>query len=117
MVAQSGLHQWLSAGHHTHAHHTPQAHHSPGMLLTHALAALLVAVLLQRADSVFWWVARELRERTSSVGALVGFTPNSPFTPTVSPRPAELPRRAGGVVLAHALSRRGPPAERSVYAN
>ncbi|MHC5903093.1 hypothetical protein ACVNF4_04145 [Streptomyces sp. S6] len=111
VLAQSALHQWLSVG---HMHHT---HHSPTMLLAHALAALLVAVLLQRADSVFWRLAQELRERTSAVGALVGFTPNSPSTPTCSLRTTELPRRAGGVVLAHTLSRRGPPGNRSVYAN
>ena len=76
IAAQTGLHLWLMAEHGgrapmataQHMHHGTSAHSawherlhaSTAMTLAHALAAVLVAVLLHRADAVCWSLARGL---------------------------------------------------------
>ncbi|MET9426941.1 hypothetical protein [Streptomyces sp. NPDC003036] len=84
---------------------------SAGMLAAHLLAAGACALWLARGEAAFFRIAR-------AVGALA-FTPlrlllalvrlpEAPRPPRgARPRPA---RRHRGVVLAHSLSRRGPPA-------
>ncbi|WP_416967658.1 hypothetical protein [Streptomyces sp. 4F14] len=118
-LAQGGLHQWLAAGHHTsgHAHHAPEAHSSWTMTAGHALAALLVAALLQRADRVVWRLTRGIRHRTAALRALTRFTPTAPDAQVFPPLTNPLPHRAGGMTLAHVVVRRGPPAAKSAHAN
>ncbi|MDX2960192.1 hypothetical protein [Streptomyces acidiscabies] len=121
-LAQGGLHQWLAAGHtgSAHVHHASEAtatHASWTMTAAHALAALLVAALLQRADQVFWRLAQGIRHRTAALRALTGFTPASPDAQVFPPHTITLPRCAGGVALAHVVVRRGPPAARSNHTN
>ncbi|MEU9983179.1 hypothetical protein [Streptomyces sp. NPDC050856] len=82
---------------------------SVGMLAVHALAAAVCALWLARGEAAFFRLAR-------AVGALA-FTPLRPPPAPLSlpgqPRPphpgAPASRRHRGVVLAHTLSRRGPP--------
>ncbi|MFM9444688.1 hypothetical protein [Streptomyces acidiscabies] len=120
-LAQGGLHQWLAAGHKpvAHVHHASEGagHGSWGMTVAHGIAALLVALLLHRADRVFWRLARGLRDRTAVLRTWAGFTPASPGAHISSPRIVTLPRCAGGVVLAHVVVRRGPPADQLTHAN
>lgn len=87
---------------------TATGHSSAGMLAAHALAALVCGLWLARGEAALFALAR-------TVGALA-FTPlrlllavvRVPELPhPVSPRPHT--RRLHGVVLAHTLSRRGPP--------
>ncbi|WP_344359908.1 hypothetical protein [Streptomyces gobitricini] len=82
---------------------------SPGMVAVHLLAAAVCALWLARGEAAFFRLAR-------AVGALA-FTPlrlplaavRLPGAPR-PPRPwARDLRRHHGVVLAHSLSRRGPP--------
>ncbi|MDN3297344.1 hypothetical protein QWM81_25530 [Streptomyces ficellus] len=83
---------------------------SAGMLAVHLLAAAVCALWLARGEAAFFRLAR-------AIGALA-FTPLRPLLGAVrlpdAPRPPRprprTPRRDPGVVLAHTLSRRGPPA-------
>ncbi|GAA3899290.1 hypothetical protein GCM10023084_59710 [Streptomyces lacrimifluminis] len=137
-AAQTGLHVWLSAAHsrraaatstslpsHAHAHHAMPAHgtwseglhHSAAMTVLHAVAAVLVAVLLHRADAACWTLARGLtgavdtvRTRIATVRALLGGRP----TPTGRGSRVRRPRRTEqpslrGALLADVVVRRGPP--------
>lgn len=133
-AAQTGLHLWLSAAHSrhtaamampTHAHPATTAHgvwqerlHDSGaMTVLHAVAAVLVAVLLHRADAACWSLARGLsgavdavRTRLATVRALLDGRP-APVThrPRVRcPRWTQLPPLKGAL-LADAVVRRGPP--------
>ncbi|MFD7326542.1 hypothetical protein ACFV9D_36615 [Streptomyces sp. NPDC059875] len=87
---------------------TATGHSSAGMLAAHLLAALVCGLWLARGEAALFALAR-------TVGALA-FTPlrlllavvRVPELPhPVRPRPHT--RRLHGVVLAHTLSRRGPP--------
>ncbi|MEU9864519.1 hypothetical protein AB0D99_26955 [Streptomyces sp. NPDC047971] len=87
---------------------TAAGHSSLGMIAAHLLAALVCGVWLARGEAAFFALAR-------TIGALA-FTPlrlllavvRVPELPhPVRPRPRT--RRLHGVVLAHTLSRRGPP--------
>ncbi|MGV9454839.1 hypothetical protein [Streptomyces sp. NPDC003635] len=132
-VAQTALHLWLSAAHaHRagpvaagHTHHGAaagrpwheQVHVSPAMTAAHAVAALLVAVLLHRADAACWTLARgvtsavdAVRVRIATAGAL-GSERTAPLT-AVGPAPVLArtgppPRKTA--VLADVVVRRGPP--------
>ncbi|MFI6102593.1 hypothetical protein [Streptomyces sp. NPDC051310] len=84
---------------------------SAGMLAVHLLAAAVCALWLARGEAAFFRLAR-------AVGALA-FTPLRLLLDAVLLPDAPRPPRAGrpraarrhhGVVLAHSLSRRGPPA-------
>lgn len=125
-AAQAGLHLWLTTGQEhsadlgtmpmAHAHETaPQvAHGSWQMTAGHTLAALLVAVLLQRADAACWALARGftsgLRARTATVAALLSGrpAPNLPRVRAGSGYEAPL-LHPGGTRLADVVVRRGPP--------
>lgn len=135
-AAQSGLHVWLSVAHSRHAaatstpmpahlHHTTPAHgawpeglhHSPTMTALHAVAAVLVAVLLHRADAACWSLARGLtgaveavRARIATVRALLDGRPlpSGRGSRVRRPRRTE-PPPLGGALLAYVMVRRGPP--------
>ncbi|WP_254705536.1 hypothetical protein [Streptomyces vilmorinianum] len=115
-AVQTVLHLIFSAGGSSHEamdhaamDHTAAAHSSTGMLAAHLLAALLCGLWLARGEAALFALAR-------TVGTLA-FTPLRLFLTVV--RVPELPhparprrphiRRLHGVVLAHTLSRRGPP--------
>ncbi|MEV4229315.1 hypothetical protein AB0J81_19855 [Streptomyces bobili] len=134
VLAQSGLHQWLTrTGHprvapasHVHDRHDTHAalsgrlHDSLGMTVAHALVALVAAVLLHRADTTCWALARGLTAALDAVRARLrlGATRHAgspglggPVT-VVPPEGDRLP--TFGPLLAYALVRRGPPRTRSV---
>ncbi|MFF5972439.1 hypothetical protein ACFY7C_13075 [Streptomyces sp. NPDC012769] len=83
-----------------------------GMLAVHLLAALLCGLWLARGEAAFFALARTVGARAAAplrlllaaAGALV---PASPSRRSVRPRPYT--RRPHGVLLAHSVSRRGPP--------
>ncbi|MFJ2647079.1 hypothetical protein ACIO1C_10170 [Streptomyces sp. NPDC087420] len=85
------------------------------MIAAHVLAAAVCALWLARGEAALFRLARTL-------GALALIPLRLPLTPArlpAVPRPAPLapgapaPRRFRGVVLAHSLSRRGPPVVRT----
>ncbi|MFI6640160.1 hypothetical protein [Streptomyces sp. NPDC050504] len=88
-------------------------HGALGMLLVHLVAALVCALWLARGEAAFFQLAR--------TAAALAFAPLRPPPSALAPPPLPRPARAGtgarlphfrGVVLAHSLSRRGPPARR-----
>ena len=136
-TAQSGLHVWLSATHArhtavtatdmpTHEHHAMPAHgawpewlhDSAAMTILHAVAAVLVAVLLHRADAACWSLARGLtgavdavRTRIATVRALLAGRP----APAGRGSRVRRPRRTEqplfrAAFLSDVVVRRGPPA-------
>jgi hypothetical protein len=133
-AGQIGLHLWLTA---THAHrstarvmpsHTDEGmdahvswherlHDSMAMTAVHALAAVLVAVLLHRADAVCWSLARGLTSvvaavdvRIATAWAVMHERPASmgpgPLTIVLAWLEGPPPKVA---VLADVVVRRGPP--------
>jgi hypothetical protein len=86
-------------------------HGSLGMLAVHLLAAVVCALWLARAEAAFFRLARAVDVRAFSPLRLL-FTrvplPEVPAPPRPRARPG--PSRFLDVVLAHVLSRRGPPA-------
>jgi hypothetical protein len=138
-AAQAGLHLWLAVAHPAgtpaspavpwppgagHPHHPAGAHHawhghphdSPVMTAVHAVAAVLVAVLLHRADTVCWSLASGLttaaglvRARTATVRALLAGRParTDPGLPGLAL--GRLERPPAETVLADVVVRRGPP--------
>ncbi|NEC84481.1 hypothetical protein [Streptomyces sp. SID12501] len=146
-AAQTGLHVWLSAAHShhhpaspttatampAHVHHAMPAHgawpggphHSAAMTVLHAVAAVLVAVLLHRADAACWSLARGLagaveavRTRIATVRALLA----GRQAPTGRGSRVRGPRRTNppplrGALLADVLVRRGPPSTWLALAN
>lgn len=139
VAGQSGLHLWLTLTVHARPgadepHHGPgSAHeigHSPGspwqerlhdsvtMTVAHTLAAVLVAILLHRADAACWTPAREvtavfgrIRAHLTVVRTLVTGRQAAAACPEVPVLvPAERERRpAMNRILADAVTRRGPP--------
>ncbi|MEV6612449.1 hypothetical protein AB0N31_00830 [Streptomyces sp. NPDC051051] len=136
VLAQSGLHRWLThTGHpqappaaHVHAPHDVHAarhvrlHDSLAMTAAHTLVAAGVAVLLHRADTVCWSLTRGLTAALDAVRARlllgaarrVDSAPGAPVA-LVAAEGDRLP--VFGPVLAHALVRRGPPRPRSALVN
>ncbi|MEV8547794.1 hypothetical protein [Streptomyces sp. NPDC051572] len=146
-AAQVGLHLWLSTAHaHTttptmtmHAHHSMDTHHtmdthgawherlhgSLTMTAVHAVAAVLVAVLLHRADAACWSLARGLtvvadgvRARIATVWALLSdrLAPAEGDPPTLALAWMERPPPQEAL-LADMVVRRGPPPAGFVLAN
>jgi hypothetical protein len=149
VAAQSGLHLWLTlttpsryatataavahlhgahGGHGGHTHDVHAAwyerlHDSAAMSATHALIAVLVAVLLHRADTACWTLTRgaatalsSVRAHLAATRALVAGRPTAPRgtrLPVLVPSEGERPS-VMGPVLAHAVVRRGPPPESAV---
>ncbi|MGP4046566.1 hypothetical protein [Streptomyces sp. 2A115] len=136
VLAQSGLHLWLTLTAHAHdaavmtmshrgeyaddAHTAWQErlHDSAAMTAAHALVAVLVAVLLHRADAACWSLTRGLtsaldavRTRLEAVWALLAGRPTDamrPALPVLAPAGAERPPPLGPI-LADVVVRRGPP--------
>ncbi|MHC5259449.1 hypothetical protein ACYSUO_16355 [Streptomyces sp. UC4497] len=141
-IAQVGLHVWLTVSaphtpaaaahpmgsHHTHGAHATWHEHlaggdgpfgaSIGMTVAHTLAAVAVAVLMQRADAACWTLARGFDTATDAVRARIDapwallagvvtarwrLKPSVPV-PVCAARPP--PCRP---VLADVVVRRGPP--------
>ncbi|MFI9832275.1 hypothetical protein ACIHIX_31850 [Streptomyces sp. NPDC051913] len=131
VAGQSGLHLWLTLTAHTpraHVHHHGHTmvreeplHGSVAMTAAHALVAVLVAVLLHRADVACWTLARGVDTVLGSVRGHVAaaralFTRPQPAGRLGVPVPctAEDARTAPtGTVLAYAVVRRGPPRGRA----
>ncbi|MEV5533796.1 hypothetical protein [Streptomyces prunicolor] len=141
-AAQAGLHLWLMAEHpdgsaamampapmdHGMDAHTAwhdQAHGSPAMTAVHAAAAVLVAVLLHRADTVCWSLARGLattveaaRARIDLAWTLLSERTAEPDTRLPALVHAWLERPPlQGAVLADVVVRRGPPQAGLAHAN
>ncbi|WP_329342736.1 hypothetical protein OG866_40995 [Streptomyces sp. NBC_00663] len=132
VAGQSGLHLWLTLtahpprGPHVHHHgHTPvrePLHGSVAMTAAHALVAVLVAVLLHRADMACWTLARgvgrvlgSVRDHVAAARALFTWPPPAGRLGVPVPPAAEDARTAPmGPVLAYAVVRRGPPPGRAV---
>ena len=133
-VAQAGLHLWLMAEHpdgaapmamSAHMHHGMdahtawhgQVHDSLAMTAVHAVAAVLVAVLLHRADAVCWSLARGLttaveaaRARVVTAWTLLSKRLTPPEAGLRAFVPARLERPPlNGALLADVVVRRGPP--------
>ncbi|MEU6380750.1 hypothetical protein [Streptomyces sp. NPDC046909] len=136
VAGQSGLHLWLTLS----AHPRPPAHHhaahlhgahagsydSAAMTAGHALVAVLVAVLLHRADAACWTLARGMTAVLDAVRAQVAAARALFRRPRTSARRLGRPvlPRADGTrptaavpLLAHAVVRRGPPSSRSALVN
>ncbi|WP_314201452.1 hypothetical protein [Streptomyces justiciae] len=132
VAGQSGLHLWLTLTTHTpqahdHVHHAGPAmgherlHDSVAMTVAHALVAVLVAVLLHRADAACWTLARgagAVRAQVAAVRALFTRPRVTGLLDVLVPMRAEGAQPAfAGTVLAHAVVRRGPPTGRADLVN
>jgi hypothetical protein len=113
LAVQGALHLIFSGGPQDPHHHRPSASAAmdadTGMLAAHLLAAALCALWLARGETAFFRLAH-------AVGTLA-FTPLRLLLTVVRLPEAQRPvppsprlRRPHGVLLAHALTRRGPPA-------
>ncbi|MGW0820302.1 hypothetical protein [Streptomyces sp. NPDC002845] len=123
-AAQAGLHLWLTASARpsAHAQHAMAGHEPPpAMTALHAVAAVLVAVLLHRADVACWSLSRGLtsaaeavRARLATAWTLLGGRPALTVRWVRGPvRRAEEPPLKG-TLLAYVVVRRGPPGARHV---
>ncbi|MFJ7905013.1 hypothetical protein ACIQ6V_31790 [Streptomyces sp. NPDC096198] len=135
-LAQAWLHSWFMADHSdgrpesvrsgpAHMHHAVGAHEvwherlhaSSALTVAHAVAALLVGVLLHRGDTVCWSLARGLiavvaavRVAISGALALLGSRRSRVRFPAPLPAASWLDRPPPqGAVLADVIVRRGPP--------
>ncbi|MEU9704868.1 hypothetical protein [Streptomyces sp. NPDC047981] len=82
---------------------------SLGMLAAHLLAALFCGLWLARGEAALFALARTVAALAFTPLRLLLAVVRVPELPrSVRPRP-RTPRRPHGVVLAHSLSRRGPP--------
>ncbi|WP_433453589.1 hypothetical protein ACQPXS_35680 [Streptomyces sp. CA-142005] len=144
-AAQAGLHVWLMRehadaspgmtmnmpGHMDHAADSHSAWHerlhaSTAMTVTHTLAAVLVAVLLHRADAVCWTLARGLttaveavRARIATAHSLLGDRPVPAQAGTreaVALARLERPPPQSAVLM-DVVVRRGPPQAELALAN
>ncbi|MEV0225558.1 hypothetical protein [Streptomyces sp. NPDC050704] len=142
VIAQSGLHLWLAFTAHTPAATAPahqhgqardahatwheRLHDSLAMTVAHACVAVLVAVLLHRADVACWALARGVTATVATVRAglttawtlIAGRsrTPGASRLPLLVPPAGERPP-AMAPVLAYTVVRRGPPAARAAFVN
>ncbi|MGV9251942.1 hypothetical protein [Streptomyces sp. NPDC003697] len=133
-AAQAALHLWLMAEHpgasssmamSGHTHHAvdthtawhDQVHDSLAMTAVHAIAAVLVAVLLHRADTACWSLARGVTTAVDGACARIA-TAGRLFTERTAPAettPSALVHPwlecppVKGTVLADVVVRRGPP--------
>ncbi|MET9956079.1 hypothetical protein ABZ135_31665 [Streptomyces sp. NPDC006339] len=83
-----------------------------GMLAVHLLAALVCGLWLARGEAALFAIARTVGARAAAplrllLAAAGVLVPAPPSRRSVRPRPYH--RRPHGVVLAHSVSRRGPP--------
>ncbi|MEU0526942.1 hypothetical protein [Streptomyces niveus] len=89
---------------------------SPGMLAAHLLAGAGCALWLARGEAAFFRLARTVAAFAfTPLGLLFAAPRPLPVPPPVRPRHrTRAPHRPRGRVLAHAVSRRGPPAHRAL---
>lgn len=89
---------------------------SPGMLAAHLLAGAGCALWLARGEAAFFRLARTVAAFAfTPLGLLLASPRPLPVRPPVRPRHrTRAPHRPRGTVLAHAMSRRGPPARRAL---
>ncbi|MEV0174646.1 hypothetical protein AB0I00_26445 [Streptomyces sp. NPDC050803] len=144
-AAQAGLHLWLMTDHPegsasamaaavpAHLHHGMDAdaawhgrtHDSPAMTAVHAVAAVLVALLLHRADSACWSLARGLTSAVEAARARIVTAWRLLTRRTAPPEAGLLPSGHAwlerpplkGAVLADVVLRRGPPRAGLTHAN
>jgi hypothetical protein len=133
-AAQLAVHVWLGAGalHNAFGHHAPTAvtgaggplshdawhhrlHRSAAMTLTHATAAVAVALLLHHADTALWQLNRRIACAAHTVTALLAlcrgprYRAQPPAPPTYRSRRDKQDRLPQPETLTHVLVRRGPP--------
>lgn len=89
---------------------------SPGMLAAHLLAGAVCALWLARGEAAFFRLAETVTAFAfTPLGLLLAAPRPLAVTPPVRPRHrTRAPHRPRGAVLAHAVSRRGPPERRSL---
>lgn len=89
---------------------------SPGMLAAHLLAGAVCALWLARGEAAFFQLARTVAAFAfTPLGLLLAAPRPLAVTAPVRPRHrTRAPHRPRGTVLAHAMSRRGPPARRAL---
>lgn len=85
---------------------------SPGMLAAHLLAGAVCALWLARGEAAFFRLAETVAAFAfTPLGLLLAAPRPLAVPPPVRPRHrSRAPHRPRGAVLAHAVSRRGPPA-------
>ncbi|MGW8574559.1 hypothetical protein [Streptomyces niveus] len=85
---------------------------SPGMLAAHLLAGAVCALWLARGEAAFFRLAETVAAFAfTPLGLLLAAPRPLAVPPPVRPRHrTRAPHRPRGTVLAHAVSRRGPPA-------
>lgn len=135
VAGQAGLHLWLGSGMGSSADmdgmgdpahsvwHERLPHHSVAMTVAHAVAGVLVAVLMHRADTACWSLSRgftaavrPVRVRIATARALLRHRcPARPRPRTMTRADRVLPPPGGGV-LADVVVRRGPPAGAVLFA-
>ncbi|MGW0733227.1 hypothetical protein [Streptomyces sp. NPDC002851] len=88
-----------------------QGHGSAGMLAAHLLSALLCALWLARGEAALFQLLRTLEALTFTPLRLLGAAVRLPEPPGPGRRPWSWygPARPRTAVLAHVVSRRGPP--------
>ncbi|MFE3589845.1 hypothetical protein ACFXOY_20320 [Streptomyces niveus] len=91
---------------------TAVADTSPGMLAAHLLAGAVCALWLARGEAAFFRLAETVAAFAfTPLGLLLAAPRPLAVPPPVRPRHrTRAPHRPRGTVLAHAVSRRGPPA-------
>ncbi|MFD8631743.1 hypothetical protein [Streptomyces sp. NPDC059533] len=126
-LGQAVLHFWLAGaarqvpGMHVHGvQNADQAwhsgHHGPAMTAVHAIVALLVAWFLHAADAAICAAAERIGDALGGLLGGRGPAAPRPVRPFAAPRVYAGPERSAhprARLLAHALSRRGPPGRRS----
>ncbi|MFM9367507.1 hypothetical protein [Streptomyces sp. Da 82-17] len=89
-------------------------HSSLGMLAVHGLAALVCALWLARGEAAFFQLLAAVESSAFAPLRLLLTAVRLPVPPRLTRRPRPRPAaRARAVVLAYAVTRRGPPARRS----
>ncbi|MFC8824312.1 hypothetical protein ACFT9I_03025 [Streptomyces sp. NPDC057137] len=89
---------------------------SPGMLAAHLVAGAVCALWLARGEAAFFRLAETVAAFAfTPLGLLLAAPRPLAVPPPVRPRHrTRAPHRPRGAVLAHAVSRRGPPARRAL---
>lgn len=107
LIAQPTFHVLLSVG--SQHHHTALAP-SPGMVLAHGCAIVVLTTILTGAETVAWSLAA-LRETVllTRLHLLFGATPAAPPTSSRRPLFVNTLRSWSTVLLASSAPRRGPP--------
>lgn len=92
---------------------------SPGMLAAHLVAGAVCALWLARGEAAFFRLAETVAAFAfTPLGLLLAAPRPLAVPPSVRPRHrTRAPHRPRGAVLAHAVSRRGPPDHRAPLAN